>query len=401
MSALHLIFLVIALSQSACVSKGIIRDKQYLPAVEAYQRGDINDAFEKFPEGEKAGFIPAVEKSWLNLWRQSWSPDQLQAQVDTFDQRKYTSLSREAGYFLFQESEEGYVPSEHEIVVLHLLSAIHFNQSGKNEQAQVELRRAGYVLDNYWDDAALRLWLGSLWAGLGEWNEAQVDFRRAYAIRPSKELKILAEAGAPKTLTLHFYGNGPKTEWPEGRYEPRFFDDPVRPSPPILVSTLPWFERHTKRNTELRDVLVKSNFMAQYLGNKTLTGAEYGFTKAGTWSLRAVGVGVGAALLGGVLYLASQGGGQSGEALSYMAVGSVGIGYKIWETGSDLDREYTRKIQEDDRKKQESLRIYRMVRFMPTWISLEASPAPASDYEVKVSIKTAIGSTQLDLINHF
>lgn len=400
--SVQIFFLGLSALQTACVSSQIIRDKEYLPAVEAYQRGDVKDARSLFPEGEQNGFIPSVEKSWLNIWQEDWNPKDLQTQVNTFDQRKYTSLTREAGYFLFQESEEGYVPAEHEIVVLHLLSAIHFHQNGKTEEAHVELRRAGYVLDNYWDDAALRLWLGALWAGMGDWNEALVDFRRANALKPNPELAKLSTMRAPKNLTLHFHGNGPITEWPEGNYTPDFKEDRLRSDLPVAISTLPWFERHTKRNTELRDVLVKSNFMAQYLGNKTLTGAEYGLTKTTTWSLRALGVAVGAALLGGVLYLASQSQGtQSGEALGYMAVGSVGIGYQMWKSASDLDREWTKNIEADDRRKQESLRIYRMVRFMPTWIALEAKRSDPINYELKIPIKTISGPTQLDLINHF
>lgn len=388
--------------QSACVSNSIIRDKQYTPAVEAYQRGDIKDAKEKFPTGEKAGFIPSVEKSWLDVWESKWDPKPIQKQVSTFDERKYTSLTREAGYFLFQESEEGYVPAEHEIVVLHLLSAVHFHQQGKKEDAEVELRRAGYVLDNYWDDAALRLWLGALWAGLGDWNEAQVDFRRAYALKPVKELKKLSEMRPPKNLTLHFYGNGPKTEWPQGQYAPEFLEDSLRTGIPIVASTLPWFQRHTKRNTELRDVLVKSNFMAQYVGNKTLTGAEHGITKVGSWGIRAVGVAVGAAIVGAVIYLFSQSNSQaSGEALTYLLAGGVGAGYGIWKYGEEIDHKYTKMIEDDDRKKNESLRIYRMVRFMPTWIGLETQAAANVDYEIKVPIKSVLSPTQLDLINHF
>lgn len=397
--------LPLLLWQTACVSQNIVRDRAYEPATEAYQRGDVAAAIEKFPSGEKYGFIPTVEKSWLAIWQRQWNPEALQKQVATFDERRYTSLSREAGYFLFQESEEGYVPAEHEIAILHLISAIHFQQQEKNEDAEVELRRAGYVLDNYWDDASLRLWLGALWAGMGHWEEAQVDWRRAQAMNPSPELKKLLTSAPPQSLALHFFGNGPKTEWPEGQYAPDFKDEVLSPGDKlaISVSTLPWFKRHTQRNSELRDVLVKSNFMAQYLGSKTLTTAEHGLNKAGTIGIRAVGVAVGAAIVGGVIYLAAQAGGNvgSGDGLGYLLSGGVAAGYGIWKVGEDLDHKYTQVIREDDRKKQESLRIYRMVRFMPTWIALDTHTAEPNDYEIKVPINSPLSRTHLDLINHF
>src|ERR1035437_8509985 len=111
--------IAVALLDVACASHRVIRDSKYEDSVNAYRRGDIDTALRKFPHGEKGGFITSVEKSWLAMWSENFDPTSLQEQVKTFDKRNFISLSREAGYFLFQEAEEGYVPSESEVVVLH------------------------------------------------------------------------------------------------------------------------------------------------------------------------------------------------------------------------------------------------------------------------------------------
>jgi len=389
---------LLLLLQAACASQKIIRDHQYQEAAEAYQMRDLPRTLEKFPEGESKGFITSIEKSWINLWRQEYDIKPLQKQIDTFDERKFTSISREAGYFFTQESEEGYIPAEHEVVVLHLISATQFHQKGKTEKAQVELRRASYMLDRVWDNASLRVWLGAMWAATGEWDHAQVDFRRANELFPNPTLKRLASAREPAFLGLHFFGNGPVTKWHEGEFAPEFQEDrDPRTSLPVLLSTLPWFMRHTQRNTELRDLMVKSNFMAQYMGGKALTGTEYGLTKTLTTGIKIVGVAIGAVLLAGVFYLAVETK-MSGELLSGMAVGAIGVGGAVVKDGSRLDKHLSHQIKEDDERKQRDLRVYRMVRFMPTWIGLSLKEDQERDLSVELRPQ---GRTRVILVNHF
>ncbi len=404
-TVLRLCAFLIILLQIACATHRVIRDKEYSDSVAAYQRGDSAAALGKFPEGEKNGFITSVEKAWLSVWQQNWNPQELQKQVDTFDERKFISLSREAGYFLMQESEEGYVPSEHEITLLHLLSAIHFAELQRVEDARVELRRAGYILDRYWDDASLRIWLGSLWASLGNWEEAQVDFRRAGVLSNNKNLIALANGRRPPALTLHFYGNGPLTQWNEGSYTPSFLADPLAPKNlPLSAPTLPWSVRHTQRNSELRDILLKSNFMAQYLGSKALTQTERGVNKMTTWGIRAGAVVIGVVLVGGVLYFVIQSGAASasGSAVTYLIGGAAALAYGVWKFGGELDHKLEREVRENDLHKQEDLRIYRMVRFLPTWIGVETANVetpPSHSTLVKLTIPAS--PTHLILLNHY
>ncbi len=398
---IRLTLFLLALLQIACASKAIIRDRDYSPAVEAYQLTDAKDALEKFPSGEANGFITSVERGWLQQWAgpsaTGGSEKPLQKQVDTFDQRRFISVTREAGIFLFQESEEGYVPSEHEIIILHLVSAAHFAKANKNDEAKVELRRAGYILDRFWDDASLRLWLGALWTSLGEWDEAQVDLRRAAQITGDKELRSLSESKKPPpALALHFYGNGPRVAWKEGEYQPEFVPDPARPMNTLAaVPTSAWFKRHSLRNSALRDLLVKSNFMAQYLGSKSMTYAEHGIVKTSTWTVRTVGLVAGAAIIGAGVYLAIHAN-ATGEILQLLVPAGLGVGGAIWAMGKDMDQQLTREIKAHDRQNQEDLRIYRMVRFMPTWIAIDNKPSAALPNTVTVPLGRGV-----ELINHF
>src|SRR5665213_3600294 len=97
--------LALMLLQAACATNRVIRDRDYEASVNAYRLADPKLALDRFPRGEEGGLITSEEKAWLSVWDQKWDPQPLQKQVDTFDQRKFTSISREAGYFLLQEAE--------------------------------------------------------------------------------------------------------------------------------------------------------------------------------------------------------------------------------------------------------------------------------------------------------
>jgi len=395
------LFLCVSLFEVACASHRVIRDREYESSVNAYRAGDTDTALRKFPHGEKGGMITSLEQGWLSLWGEHWDPEPLQKQAHSFDSRKYISLSREAGYFLFQEAEEGYIPAEHEVVLLHLVSATEYLQLGKQEDALVELRQAGYVLDHFWDDSALRLWLGSLWAAAGQWNEAQVDFRRANQLSPNRELAKLAEGPPVPTLALHFYGVAPVMVWNEGSYTPAFKREPSEPDDlPMRASTLPWFERHSERNTELRDVLVKSNFMAQYLGGKALTGTERGMNKAATWSIKGLAIAVGVAVTAAVLYvLAESHANVGGEGLGYLLAGGLGASAAIWKASDQLDDSLERSLRAEDHEKQEDLKIYRVARFLPGWVAVSFD-----DGGVAIARKVALpkhGVSSVVMVNHF
>ena len=53
---------------------------------------------------------------------------------------------------LYKETEDGYFPAEHELIVFHLVTALAFIQKSRCADALVEARRAGRYLE-IWLDA--------------------------------------------------------------------------------------------------------------------------------------------------------------------------------------------------------------------------------------------------------
>lgn len=59
---------------------------------------------------------------------------QLKEQALSFDQRHYISLSKEGEQWLFQESADGYTPSEHEVISNYLLLVQYEIDAGHLEE---------------------------------------------------------------------------------------------------------------------------------------------------------------------------------------------------------------------------------------------------------------------------
>lgn len=377
---------LLGLLLSACASSTLIRDQDYAPSVKAAQAGHFDKALQDFPPKEEGGFITSIEKAWLTYWKLSDADLQtengvvllnerlgsLQKQILTFEDRKFVSLSRESKYFLFQESEEGYVPSEPEIAVLHLISAQFFLKLGRNDDAKVELRRANFILQgafdihqNHFDDPALRIWSGSLWLALDDWQEAQVDFRRAAELSGNLRLKKLSELRfPPKKLELVFTGATPELKWADKAWQPSFIEDKEQPSMSYAIhfSTYPWYQQQLQRNTELRTVLLKSNYMAQSLSIKTAATTKRVGSRVWTTTLKIAGV---VAVAAGV---------AAAVAAPQAAYGIVGIGamsgFGLWKLSEEEQNRFDEKINAGEDQDFRDLRTYRFVRFLPNWISV-------------------------------
>lgn len=397
MNLLKLIFLSGLGFQIACAVNPVIKDKEYGVSEILYDEGSPGEALEKFPSKEKGGFITSIEKSWLEFWHEKWNSSRLEKLKDTSDERNFISVTREVGYFLWQEAEDGYIPSEHEWIILNLVRAQHFIQEQKLEKAKVELRQAQRLLEQHWDDPALKLWLGSLWASLGEWEEAQVDFRIAQ--------HPLGSGKAPERIFLHFSGAGPELTWKVGEYEPEFHAGTPGDIEYLTnrFSTLPWFERHRERNHSLRDLMIKSNYQSQYLGSEVLTSVEKGVNHSAEWAVKAAGVFLGGAIVGVGLYavLNSSAAAAATDGVYYSIFGAASAvtvgGWKLGEHmgvqgRANADRRYERKM--------EALRIYRCLRFMPTWMGISTEPTFDSPLDKKIVLKGK-GGTEVVLVNHF
>ncbi|WP_415062698.1 hypothetical protein [Bdellovibrio sp.] len=367
---------------SACSTHQIIRDSEYKYSEAAFKSGDLPQALKHFPEKEQGGFVTSIERSWLSFWEGEKNHDDLMKQTKTLDERQFTSVLRETKYFFYNETEDGYIPAEHEIIIMHLLNAMFFMRNEDWEKARVETRRATFFLQNYvkedqshFDDPALRIWLAGIWMALGEWQDAQVDLRKAYELSKNKSLIPLIEMSQPpQDLSVVFDGSGPQIVWKEGTLAPEFRDESTAPTISIRFATLPWFLRHEERNSQIRNVVMKSNYMAQYYGLNTAVGAEKSVGFVASNSLRVAGVVVGAAIVGGGLYLLAQSGGSgAGEAAGYIVATGILAFEELNHFGNKVARSFEKSSAESKQAGLEKLRTYRFVRFLPSWISLSAS----------------------------
>ncbi len=224
---------------------------------------------------------------------------------------------------------------------------------------------------SHFDDPALRIWMAGIWAALGEWNDAQVDLRKAYELSKDKKLlPLLALQQPPQNMSVVFDGAGPRLIWTEGEPFPEFSDASEAPANmSVSFPTLRWFVRHQERNSEIRNVVMKSNYMAQYYGLNTSVGAErtLGFAVANT--VRLSGVLIGGAIIIGGFYVAADSP-SSGEAVSYIMTAGLGIGMALWKQGDAIDKQFTKSADANKESGLENLRTYRFVRYLPSWISV-------------------------------
>ncbi|MGZ3744515.1 MAG: hypothetical protein ACXWRE_13775 [Pseudobdellovibrionaceae bacterium] len=380
----NFVWLLLPLFLSACSTSQIIHDSEYKYSEAAFKFSDPEKALTEFPKKEEGGFVTSIEKSWLGLWADKTNQKDLLRQTRTLDARNYISLSREAEYFFFAENEDGYIPAEHEVIVMHLISSMYFLRNNQRNEARVEAKQASYFLESIFmanqkqfDDPGLRIWLASIWASLGEWNEAQVDLRKAYELSRNKALlSLIDQKKPPAELTLIFEGAGPQVDWQFGVPLPSFSQKEDPPHFKITYSTLPWFQRHEERNTLIRDKISKSRYMSQYYGIQLSKNGEetVGFVSANT--VRAAAVIAGTTIAVGGLYLTaailSSGGGGTGggELLGLPFIGAWYVGKTLWDKGNKIDENFKSSSHKIENIGKEDLKTFRFVRFMPSWISL-------------------------------
>lgn len=360
---------------AACTSSRILKDRDYSAAVKAYRDNDPVKAQQKFPKGEAGGFITSVEKAWLDQARGEWRPDLLSKQVESIENRQPVYLSEEARILFDEEDEPRYLPAEYEIVVMHILHATHLLQTKKQEDARVELRRAALILEQQWDDAGLRLWLAALWRANGDWEEARVDLRRANELQPHPQLKAWADQEEPPPqMNVHFVGTAPDIRWTSLHHKPDFQRSTASaPTYAVATSTERWFTRHREKDHVVREIAREGRHTVQTVGMETLTMTERTGAKALTWGIRTAGVATGVAIGAGAIYLLAQGGGAGGgKAIELAGWLAIGAGVGIWKAGAELDHQMTRFINKKSQEREEDLRSYRLVRFLPEWIGLSA-----------------------------
>lgn len=376
-----------SLLQVACANTELLRQSDYRPVTVNLREGKIEDARAAFPhKREEGGFITTVENGYLNWLAGKPDPKPLLKVSDDLARRQMILISEEASQFFYQETEEGYYPAEHEIIWLYLLTGYNFAEKGDRENARVEAQKAAQKLQGHndsptgdFDDPALRLMLAGLWIYCDEWEHAAVDLRRAAELSPDLAwAKKLADGAAPPaSFNLILEGIGP--ELFGSRDDLKF---PLRAAPEALnfrdartaaFSTRGWYRRHLKRNTAIRDVLMKSKYMIH-------SGAVHGAATAGqgvvdvmTGAIYVTGAVIIVGVVAGAAYLLGNSGGGGSQAVAYIAGGGIALGSTLFDAGHGFFKKQTKEIENYKDENLDLARTYRYVRFIPDWIATAVS----------------------------
>ena len=378
----------------ACTHRELIQDREYERSERFFYSHSYSEAESLYPkEKEENGFITTFEKVWISYWKdqqENNSPSHedvkrnldrievLKGLVRQVEERKVTKLTTEAGTFFFGEAEDGYNPSEHEILLLYLFLSMHYLQIQKPDEARIYLRRSADFLDgnpegkeNKFDSAAMRLWLAGLWSQLGEYDFAQVNLRVAHRLQPNPVIKEWLEREIKEKLQIHFMGSGPQVRWDTDSAMENFsFASTFENQNAVTAKTDEWFLWHRQRNTALREQMIKSNSKLHSIGMQSMRGIK----KTSAVLISApIYILSGVVFVGGTVLIASAATqaktGQT-EQLGYLFGGVFIVSKGIFLAAQETLTSMNRSSEEDYRREKERLKTYRMVRYLPAAIEL-------------------------------
>lgn len=403
---LHLILLILLVS--GCSQNRLLTKQDYVKSQNQFLQGNADDAILDFPRGAETGnFITTMEKAYLNLIQGKPQVKLLQQQVDLLENRVRYHVSREAKTFFYLQTPEDYYASEHEVIWLHFLLSWAYSLQGKYENACVEARVASSLLSLPWspaghfDDPAMRLFLAGLWTMCGDWREAQVDFRAAWAMDNSLgwALELAQREQAPANIFLVLGGPGPEPVWtPEMKINPlrsnRQISFKLRGqksalsitdhsgymiNPHISPDAGKWYERHLERESELHELILDSAF-----GGKATASGAIASSKIAAKTGLGLLVGIGGTALGAVIADAGlKSGSDDGFRLGLLtAAASITWGGKYISEG------YHASVSEFKQDMDPSMQ-YRFVRYLPEYLWLGWSDQAIS---YPVELRTSSGS---------
>lgn len=369
----------------SCSSLRINTENDFEQTDRALKKLDLDLALASYPQNEKNGFITSYDQSWIAFWKSEPLEGKflstLKSHNHSFDERKYISLTKESEYFLFQETEEGYIPSEHEIISTYLLQSMAAIKANNFESARIDLKKSAEILQNRskdshvnFDDPSLRIWMASLWYALGEWNEALVDLRRAHELSPSPAIELLLlEPKGPKEWTLVFEGVTPLKKWTSISAWPEFLPEKSRmDSEFVTYSTHPLMLQHSQRLHLLREQITKSKYMSQFVLDESLTMSEKILTKATTYSIATTGVLTGTAIAIGGMYLLVSAGVNNGDTYAGVIGLGVLVGSSVYEWSMKFHDKQMSNIRETEAMNESQRHKYRYLRYFPQNISIQA-----------------------------
>lgn len=362
----------------------------YLISTENLRKGDAGEALASYHKKEKDGFISTVEKSWLKVLggKPALDDGALKRTVQQLEGRQTLSVSTTAKTFFYKESEDGYFPAEHEAIILHLITATAFAQNNQIKEMLVETRKAEYYLEAQYaphlkspfDDAALRLWAGSLLAYGGDWANARVDFKVAAKLSKNIKLKQLAKLkNPPQYIGLAFLGIGPEAYAdPHDSNGIQFKDSAVEIyshrklalwygrevlTPVADVNSYYWYLRHQERDRQIEKVIKESRYGLRTAAYRTKAGSTYALGMFGAGLLIGSSFVLGGGLLAYGGYLAFV---KHVEPLGILVgVSGIPIGLKLWNLGFELKKNTVEERDEILEMQKDYAKFYRYVRFLP------------------------------------
>ena len=364
-------------------------------------QGSPSSAREALPLKEDGGFIKTLETAWLNLLAGQAETNELQKIGDDLESRKTFRIRREAKSFFYKETPDTYFPSEHEVIMTHLVLGFSYLQQSNYIAARVEAKRAAFYLQNdfkfdeNFDSAALRLWLATLWTACGNWSSAQVDLRVAANLDSTFSwAKDLANhERPPSTIALVLSGAGVDIRWDQSakKFEgglrfPNLIEKSSFSLGSIKVSegasSASWYERHASRIFFIKDLMNDSRYMAESI--VPLSSAAFLNTMGAGFGISVAAAGItGGAAIGwyGVKALIAAGVKQ-GEILFLPIIAGAAVGITGVKKGRDIYKDANLASNDLIDENVSPANSYRYVRFLPNWTYLATSGEKLTKFDL-------------------
>jgi len=417
------IFLLASLYLVSC-STVYNKSYDYYPTTKSLSEQDLETALEVFPKGEDGAFITTLEKTYLNLLQGKPEIKKLEWFAEKMEERVRYKVSRELKDFFYADTPDGYYASEHEIIWMHLLISWGNIMLGDKEKALIHIRKVSHFLGGEWshegpfDDPILRIFLASMWRSVDHWEEARVEYRKAYYMDKSMtwawQLSLMKTPPKKMILVLGYPGReplwDPKLEWNVVRgfrdlkFNSKGLESKIdlRDEKEKIVSfgitsnSKGWYERHLERDNAINELIQDSKYgqkMAVSIVKNTAVatgGVSLGIT---------VGV-LGIAVGGGLIYL-----GAEANSSDLSAVGLVVLIAGL-QKGVEIATSSIDSAKEDLVNTANVAQSYRYVRYLPDYIwvgtsNLELSPQVQFHESRKPIAPTKINSPNKDAVIDF
>ena len=242
---------------------------------ELLENGNIRGALSALPE-KKNSFISVMEKTYLELCSGGNDIGELQKYAATIDNQVRFKISSAFKSSFYLETPGEYYASEHEIIWMHFLLAWGYCKKKDFENAQVEAKKASYLIQGEWsdegafDDPFLRIMMGTIWMMCGNWDEARVDFRKAAELDSSLQWcsELSAMENPPPRLYVVLAGSGYEPVWTRNTTKNNIQFHSVSNRSSLVISdgntaksmyvspeSIPCYYRHINRDNLFNDII--------------------------------------------------------------------------------------------------------------------------------------------------